>query len=128
MVRRVVLTRPEAQNAALIQRLSGHDIEVLSAPALSIGPVLDPTELAAVPRPDEVDLVVFVSGNAARYYLELCHSRPGWMGWPAGVAGAAVARRQPLRCVHIRLLAPPRRFTRLHLARRSRIQRRYGLV
>ena len=90
MVRRVVLTRPETQNAALIQRLSGHDIDVLSAPALTIRPVLDPADLAVVPRPDEVDLVVFVSGNAARYYIELCQSRPGWVGWPAGVAGAAV--------------------------------------
>ncbi|WP_459614543.1 uroporphyrinogen-III synthase [Bordetella sp. 2513F-2] len=81
-----ILTRPDGRNEALARRLQAAGWEVLALPALAIEPLHDTTP----PHPRDYDLVVFVSGNAARLYLEaLQRSDPG-ARWPAGTQAATV--------------------------------------
>ncbi len=80
----VVLTRPAGQNAALAARLRERGWPVLELPALAL------TALAATPPdPAGFDLVVFVSGNAVRMFLD-ARAATGPLGWPAGVPAATV--------------------------------------
>ncbi|WP_420224378.1 uroporphyrinogen-III synthase [Pigmentiphaga litoralis] len=82
----MVLTRPAGQNAALAARLrnAGHD--VLELPSLQLTPL-------PIPAPDAAafDLVVFVSGNAVRFYLDTRREASGaWLPWPSNVTAATV--------------------------------------
>lgn len=72
---RVILTQVNP-SSSLISRLQANSWETYSWPALALTPVLT----AAVPQLETFDLVVFVSGNAARFFkqqLEADH-RPTW--------------------------------------------------
>jgi uroporphyrinogen-III synthase len=92
----VLLTRPEGRNEALAARLQGCGLSSLALPALSIQPIA--VRSAVWPWPDEYDLIVFVSGNAARFYLDqLARLRPG-AAWPAGtlLATVGLASARPL--------------------------------
>lgn len=81
----VVLTRPAGQNAALAACLRERGRVVLELPALQL------TALAVTPPdPAGFDLVVFVSGNAVRMFLDARHSATGPLSWPAGVPAATV--------------------------------------
>ena len=81
----VVLTRPAGQNAMLAASLREQGRTVLELPALQL------TALAATPPdPAEFDLVVFVSGNAVRMFLDARHAATGSASWPAGVPAATV--------------------------------------
>lgn len=64
----VVLTRPQGKNDALARVLTQHEIRCLSLPALSIMPVL--THLEALFSPENHDVLVFVSAQAAQLYLK----------------------------------------------------------
>ena len=73
-----VLTRPSGRNEALAARLRAHGWEACVLPALEILP-LDCLE--GLPMPEDYDMVVFVSGNAARLYLDqLTRARGGFPG------------------------------------------------
>ncbi|GAA5234715.1 uroporphyrinogen-III synthase [Verticiella sediminum] len=83
-----VLTRPAGQSAELAARLRALGWRVHDWPALLLTglPAID------VPQPGAFDLVIFVSGNAARFYLEQLATARGTLrvGWPADVAVGAV--------------------------------------
>lgn len=88
MARTAVLTRPGDRHAALAQRLRNAGWTVLSAPALRIEPVRVPD----VTRFDlsYFDLIVFVSGNAARAYADALGFTATTRAWPENVAIAGV--------------------------------------
>ncbi len=92
----IVLTRPQGKNEPLAARLRAAGWHTLALPALLIHRL----EFTAdqLPLPDDYDLIVFVSGNAARCYLDLLAERPGRHPWPARTLAATVGRAsaQPL--------------------------------
>ncbi len=92
-----VLTRPAGRNEALANRLLGAGWQSCILPALEIQAL--PIASVDLPRPSSYDLVVFVSGNAARQYLDQLALADGSVSWPAGVAAATVgpASAQALR-------------------------------
>jgi len=79
-----VLTRPAGRNEALAGKLSAAGWQVLALPALVLEPLSD---AGPPPAPRDFDLVVFVSGNAARLYLDQIDLPDGW---PAGTTAATV--------------------------------------
>lgn len=79
-----VLTRPSGRNEALAGKLSAAGWQVLALPALVLAPLAD---AGPPPSPRDFDLVVFVSGNAARLYLEQIDLPDGW---PVGTTAATV--------------------------------------
>jgi len=83
-----VLTRPAGRNEALAERLRAAGWTPCILPALEIEAL--PAEPDALPRPSDYDMVVFVSGNAARLYLEQWFEADGASAWPAGVIAATV--------------------------------------
>jgi uroporphyrinogen-III synthase len=106
-----VLTRPEGRNEALARRLRDAGWQALVLPALLIEPL---PEAAAPPMPGDFDLVVFVSGNAARLYLEQLAQYLPQGGWPAGARAATVGpasaqalRESPLWGPQATVLHPP---------------------
>lgn len=84
-----ILTRPQGRNENLASMLERVGWQVFCLPALQINALaLDP---ACVPRPESFDLVVFVSGNAARLYREqLTGANAEPHQWPAHVPAATV--------------------------------------
>ena len=92
----VILTRPQGKNDALAKRLEYAGLQVQSLPALHIQP-LSP-DLASLPKPASYDLVVFVSGHAAQFYLQALAQQGSQAAnsWPvstlAATVGAASAR------------------------------------
>lgn len=66
----VILTRPEGKNEALVAALQRQNPEVkpLVLPALCLSPTL--TKLPEAYWPTHADLLIFVSAQAAQYYLE----------------------------------------------------------
>lgn len=92
----VFLTRPQGRNEELAMRVREAGWRALALPALAIRPLLKQGE--PVPAPGDYDLVVFVSRNAARLYLEsLADQFPG-QSWPRQTLAATVGRSsaQPL--------------------------------
>lgn len=86
--RRIVLTRPAEQNAALAARIRALGGEAILFPVLVIGETTDERALAdAVARLSACDLAVFVSPNAVARVMPLVHAHGGW---PAGLTAAAV--------------------------------------
>lgn len=83
-----VLTRPAGRNEALAGRLRDAGWSCCLAPALEIHPL--PVSAAKLPRPSDFDMVVFVSGNAARQYLDQLAAAQGPAAWPSGVIAATV--------------------------------------
>ncbi len=81
-----ILTRPAGRNSVLKQGLEARGWRVLEAPALRIESArLAPGEV--LPRPEDFDMVVFVSGAAVTGYArQLGVAR----AWPAGTVAAAV--------------------------------------
>ncbi|MDF3861355.1 uroporphyrinogen-III synthase [Achromobacter denitrificans] len=92
-----ILTRPAGRNEALAARLDGAGWLPCILPALEIQAL--PASAQALPRPADYDMVVFVSGNAARQYLDQWRQADGPSAWPAGVIAATVgpASAQALR-------------------------------
>lgn len=106
----VVLTRPQGRNESLAACLHDHGLPVLELPALAICPL--PIDAAQFPLPQDYDLVVFVSANAASLYLQQFARHAGAL-WPASTLAATVgqASAKPLRDAGILsegcLLHPP---------------------
>lgn len=67
----VVLTRPQGKNKELAQYLQQRGLSVLELPALEISATL-PT-LGPEHNPENYDLLLFVSAQAVRFYLEALH-------------------------------------------------------
>lgn len=83
-----VLTRPEGQNEGLAARLGACGFDALVLPSLAIRPLHD--DPAALPLPSDYDLLVFVSSNAVRLYLDLLRRRDSKPQWPQASRVAAV--------------------------------------
>lgn len=81
-----ILTRPQGRNEALAAELRSAGWEAHAWPALLIEALPAPAE--GLPQAQDFDLVVFVSGNAARLYLQQVFAQGG--SWPAGTAAATV--------------------------------------
>ena len=91
--RRIVVTRPEAQAAGLVQAIRDAGGEPVSIPAIAIRPLEDPTALDALAdRLEDFDLAVFVSRNAVRSALDLLRRRRGARPWPAQLRVATVGQ------------------------------------
>jgi len=84
----VVLTRPLGKNEALARRFAQHGIDALALPALKIRPLPVPASGLALPR--DFDLIVFVSGNAIRCYLDAWSRETMCSRWPAQTIAATV--------------------------------------
>jgi len=92
MSRIAILTRPDGRNDVLAERLRGAGWHVVALPALVLEPL---PQTQPLPRPHDYDLVVFVSGSAARLYLEQAAGLlpTGWpVAVPIAVVGPASAR------------------------------------
>jgi uroporphyrinogen-III synthase len=78
---RVVVTRPESEARHWVESLQARGFDALAFPLISIGPADRPAELAAAwRRLAQFDAVMFVSGNAVRYFFA---ASPQDTGWPA---------------------------------------------
>src|SRR5690625_3012982 len=77
--RTVVLTRPEQRNLPLARALEQASITYLSQPALEVVPLVK--EIPVNYQPTNYDMVVFVSGQAARCYLKPLYQQVGEL-WP----------------------------------------------
>lgn len=83
-----VLTRPQGKNEALASRLTAAGLLTLALPALRIKPLERSAE--PLPLPDDYDLMIFVSSNAARLYIDALVEQRGPGCWPAATRAAAV--------------------------------------
>lgn len=92
----VVLTRPQGKNDQLALRLAATGWQPLALPALTLHPLLD--DASQLPMPGDYDLVIFVSSNAVRFYLDLLAQRGDGHRWPDTTLAATVGRAsaQPL--------------------------------
>lgn len=106
----VILCRPAGQNEALAERLRAAGRELVNLPALSLTASTD----EPLPSLTGIDLVMFVSGNAARFFLDRrLREDPGAV-WPAQVAAATVGpgsaaavRAHPSFGAQAELVTPP---------------------
>ena len=112
MPRVAILTRPDGRNDALSRGLRAAGWQVLVLPALEIHSL--PVTAAQLPLPQDYDLVVFVSGNAARLYLGQLRDVAGQHRWPAttlaatvGPASARALREAPGFGADTTVLCPP---------------------
>lgn len=114
--RRIVLTRPAQQNAALAARIRALGGEPILCPVLAIGEIADQDALAdAVARLADGDLAIFVSPNAVARVMPHVQARGGW---PAGLKAATVgpATAAALREHGLsRVIVPQDRFDSEHL-------------
>lgn len=83
-----ILTRPAGQSQALAQALRAQGWQVCDWPALLLTglPAID------VPDPSAFDMVMFVSGNAVRFYFQqlACMRGSEAVAWPRDVLAATV--------------------------------------
>lgn len=85
--RRIVVTRPEHQCAALMHAIAELGGDPLMFPVMTISPVSDLSKIAAVAaRLNEFSLAIFVSPNAVAYGMRQLAGRD----WPSGLRVATV--------------------------------------
>lgn len=90
----VFLTRPACRNGAVPQRLESLGFRVHEFPALELRPVEIPR---AAPRPEDFDVVVFVSRYAAQRYLDwLDEWDADGEAWPSTTIAATVGASSAL--------------------------------
>jgi uroporphyrinogen-III synthase len=78
---RVLVTRPQSEATRWAQDLREHGFDALALPLIEIAPVADPTALRDHwHRLERFHAVMFVSGNAVRYFFV---QKPDDIGWPA---------------------------------------------
>jgi uroporphyrinogen-III synthase len=103
--RRIVVTRPRGQAAALARQIGEAGGEAILFPAIEIAPPADAGPARALlGRLEDFDFAVFISANAAERGLALL-GRP----WPASVRAAAVGpgtRRRLEECGVREVIAP----------------------
>ena len=86
--RRILVTRPAAQSAALASLIVEQGGAAIRFPLIDILPVDDGQPLEdAVARLDQFALAIFISPNAVEFSLPRLLSR---RGWPAGLQAAAI--------------------------------------
>ncbi len=101
---RVIVTRPAAQAAEWVDRLSEHRIDAVALPLIGIAPADSGTELDAAWRGlAQQRLVVFVSPNAALHFFA---RRPPGAPWPAGVLAGSPGPGTTRTLVDLGLAAP----------------------
>ncbi|CAM4155294.1 uroporphyrinogen-III synthase [Bordetella muralis] len=107
-----ILTRPAGRNDALAQALGAAGWQTLDLPALELRPLA--VASADLPLPQDFDLVIFVSGHAARTYLNQLRDLAGQTDWPAAVSAATVGpasaralRETPGFCANTTVFCPP---------------------
>ena len=83
-----ILTRPEGRNETLVRGLNAAAWQAVVLPALELQPIS--ITAADLPLPQHYDLVIFVSGHAARVYLNQLRDLAGQTEWPAAVPAATV--------------------------------------
>ncbi len=100
---RVIVTRPQKEAVAWIERLTQHGFDTASVPLINIAPTSDLAPLAqAWAQLEDVDAVMFVSGNAVTHFFASqpqgltppftsAHSRPRAMVTGPGSYAALVA-------------------------------------
>lgn len=81
-----ILTRPDGRNDTLAARLDAAGWRTHGWPALALAPM---PRQSPLPEPADFDLVVFVSGNAARLFFDAWRAQ-GASAWPAATAAATV--------------------------------------
>ena len=88
--RRILVTRPAAQAAALAQLIAARGGEPICFALLEIAPADDPQPLQqAIARLDDYALAVFISPNAVDYSLpSILKLRP----WPSALQAAAIGQ------------------------------------
>lgn len=84
----VILTRPEGKNEQLAARLADAGLNSLVLPALSLQ--LRSADKDSFPVPQDYDLLIFVSGNAVRFYTGQLRRFLPDLTWPRSVRVAAV--------------------------------------
>jgi len=84
----VILTRPAGRNETLAHCLQAQGCLTLALPALAIVPL--PAPVATLPLPGDYDLVIVVSGTAARAYADQLRRVALLKQWPADVPIACV--------------------------------------
>lgn len=104
---RLLLTRPLQQSSEQVAFFAQHNVPISALPLLEISPV----ELGAPERQmlSDLDLyyaVIFVSGNAIRFGLELAGER--WPQWPVSVhwLGMGKLSQQAAKAFHLPLSVP----------------------
>lgn len=92
----VFLTRPEGKNQTLAALLHNAGIASVTVPALEVQPIQDPA--FPVPVPDDYQLLVFVSSQAANFYMQAIKADVTGFSWPISTYVATVgwASAQPL--------------------------------
>lgn len=89
----VVLTRPQGKNEALMAELQGHGLQSIALPALSIEASL--TVLPPSYDPAAFDLLVFVSAQAVRFYLDALQAANKQIPVGQRIATVGAASAQP---------------------------------
>lgn len=96
-MRTVVLTRPVHRNQRLALQLQKEGLVTINAPALQVVSLAQ--EISAEDQPQHYDLVVFVSGAAANFYLHPLYENANFR-WPVqtkigtvGVSTKSVAQK-----------------------------------
>jgi uroporphyrinogen-III synthase len=109
--KRVLVTRPRGQAAALAQLIRDAGGTPVCVPAIEIRDLADPAPFHAVAdRLDSFDLAIFVSRNAVRKALEMLRARRAGAPWPAHLKVATVGQgsRAELEAHGFaRVIAPP---------------------
>lgn len=84
---RVLVTRPAAQASEWVQQLRAAGLQAEALPLIDIAPAADAASVGAAWRAlPTVDLVVFVSPNAAAHFFA---ARPAPVHWPAELLAAS---------------------------------------
>ena len=127
----ILLTRSDAQNAAIGARIEAQDIHLLSRPLLrSEALPLDQAQKNRVLVLDQYDDVFFISKNAVRFGVELLEAY--WPQWPNHLRWFAVGRAtaQALQDVGISAIYPERASSEDLLALKplQRISNRASLI
>lgn len=79
---RVIVTRPQAQAAAWVERLRAAGVDAVALPLIDIAPAPEVRPvLDAWARLPQMALAMFVSANAVQHFFEL---RPEGAAWPEG--------------------------------------------
>ncbi|MGN1055477.1 MAG: uroporphyrinogen-III synthase, partial [Comamonas sp.] len=106
-MRHVVVTRPQPEAQQWVQRLTAQGCGACAVPLMEIGPCTHPAAQAAVQQAlaqlASFQAVMFVSGNAVRYFFDRLHDQglhlPAttrlWAPGP-GTAQALLDAQQPL--------------------------------
>lgn len=104
----VLLTRNEAQNALLAERISGLGVEIVSLPLLRTEALsLDQDNKSRVLALNEIDDIFFISKNAVSYGLDSLEAY--WPQWPTSLRWFAVGQgtANALQVAGVTALYPP---------------------